>query len=63
MKTIGLEEPFIIPELFGYSASTKNYPFEEISLATEFLRNAPISEADRAKISHENAEKLLHLSK
>jgi len=24
MKTIGLEEHFIIPELFGYSASTKN---------------------------------------
>jgi 2,3-dihydroxybenzoate decarboxylase len=40
---------------------TTDYPFEEISLATEFLRNAPISEADRAKISHENAEKLLHL--
>jgi predicted TIM-barrel fold metal-dependent hydrolase len=27
------------------------------------LRTAPISEADRAKIAHENAEKLLHLSK
>ncbi len=40
-----------------------DYPFEEISLATEFLRTAPISEADRAKIAHENAEKLLHLSK
>jgi len=24
MRTIGLEEHFIIPELFGYSASTKN---------------------------------------
>jgi len=24
-----------------------DYPFEEISLATEFLRNAPISESDR----------------
>jgi len=40
-----------------------DYPFEEISLATEFLRTAPISAADRAKIAHENAEKLLHLSK
>jgi 2,3-dihydroxybenzoate decarboxylase len=38
-----------------------DYPFEEISVATEFVRTAPISEADRAKIAHENAEKLLHL--
>jgi predicted TIM-barrel fold metal-dependent hydrolase len=40
-----------------------DYPFEELSLATEFLRTAPISEADRAKIAHENTEKLLHLEK
>jgi 2,3-dihydroxybenzoate decarboxylase len=38
-----------------------DYPFEEISVATEFLDHAPISEADRAKISHANAERLLRL--
>ena len=30
---------------------------------TEFLRNAPVSEVDRLKISPEKAEKLLHLRK
>ncbi len=38
-----------------------DYPFETIEDATEFLRTAPISEADREKIAHRNAERLLHL--
>lgn len=38
-----------------------DYPFEDMNTATEFLRGAPISEADRAKIAHGNAERLLHL--
>ena len=38
-----------------------DYPFEEMDVATEFLRTAPISEADRAKIAHGNAERLLRL--
>ncbi|MFE1148781.1 amidohydrolase family protein [Streptomyces albidoflavus] len=38
-----------------------DHPFEEMSVATEFLRTAPLSEADRAKISHLNAERLLGL--
>ena len=38
-----------------------DYPFEEMDVATEFLRDAPISEADRAKIAHSNAERLLRL--
>lgn len=33
----------------------------EMSVATEFLRTAPISETDRAKIAHLNAERLLGL--
>ncbi|MFI6366333.1 amidohydrolase family protein [Nocardia sp. NPDC050630] len=37
-----------------------DYPFEEMGTATEFLASAPLSQADRAKISHLNAEKLLH---
>lgn len=38
-----------------------DYPFEDMATATAFLANAPISQADRAKISHLNAEKLLRL--
>ncbi len=38
-----------------------DYPFETMADATAFLRDAPISESDRAKISFQNAEALLRL--
>lgn len=38
-----------------------DYPFEDIPTATAFLAGAPVSEADRAKIAHLNAERLLGL--
>jgi|SRR4051794_10414833 len=38
-----------------------DYPFEDLQTATAFLRGAPISEADRAKIAHGNAERLLRM--
>jgi len=38
-----------------------DYPFEEMATATAFLHTAPVSEADRAKIAHLNAERLLRL--
>ena len=38
-----------------------DYPFEDIATATRFLETAPISPADRAKIAHLNAERLLRL--
>ena len=38
-----------------------DYPFEEMSTAVEFLHSAPVSEADRAKIAHLNAERLLRI--
>lgn len=38
-----------------------DYPFEDMGTATEFLRNAPVSDADRAKIAHLNAERLLRI--
>jgi 2,3-dihydroxybenzoate decarboxylase len=38
-----------------------DYPFEDMATATEFLRTAPISEADRARIAHRNAERLLRI--
>ena len=43
--------------LFG-----SDYPFEDMATATAFLAGAPVSEADRAKISHANAERLLHIN-
>ncbi|ORV48966.1 amidohydrolase [Mycolicibacter engbaekii] len=39
-----------------------DYPYEDIDVATAFLAGAPISEADRALISHLNAESLLHIA-
>ena len=38
-----------------------DYPFEDPDEHTKFLRTAPISEPDRAKIAHQNAERLLRL--
>ena len=38
-----------------------DYPFEDLRTATAFLHSAPISEGDRAKIAHGNAQRLLHL--
>ncbi|OAF06997.1 hypothetical protein AYJ54_18220 [Bradyrhizobium centrolobii] len=38
-----------------------DYPFEDLRTATAFLRSAPISEGDRAKIAQSNAGRLLHL--
>ncbi|HEX4250000.1 MAG TPA: amidohydrolase family protein [Pseudonocardia sp.] len=40
-----------------------DYPFEDMATATEFLGNAPISEADRARIAHRNAEELLGIAR
>jgi uncharacterized protein len=39
-----------------------DYPFIENNQARTFLENAPISPADKEKIAHGNAEKLLKLS-
>ncbi|NUP03966.1 MAG: amidohydrolase [Nonomuraea sp.] len=38
-----------------------DYPFEDMPTAVGFLRTAPVSESDRAKIAHLNAERLLRL--
>lgn len=38
-----------------------DYPFEDTAEAVRFLERAPISDADRAKIGHGNAERVLHL--
>ena len=38
-----------------------DYPFESIETACRFLESAPISEVDRAKIAHGNAERLLRI--
>lgn len=39
-----------------------DYPFEDTAEAVQFLEQAPISNRDRAKISHGNAERVLRLS-
>lgn len=38
-----------------------DYPFEETAEAVRFLERAPLSDADRAKIGHGNARRVLHL--
>jgi len=38
-----------------------DYPFEDVGVMIDFLKNAPISEIDRAKIAHQNAEKILRI--
>ncbi|GAA1959452.1 amidohydrolase family protein [Amycolatopsis minnesotensis] len=38
-----------------------DYPFEDTAEAVQFLERAPISDRDRAKIGHGNAERLLRL--
>jgi 2,3-dihydroxybenzoate decarboxylase len=39
-----------------------DYPYESTALAVDFLRTAPLSEPDRHKVAHGNAERLLHLT-
>ncbi len=38
-----------------------DYPYEDCSIAADFIETAPISEAVRAKVCHGNAERLLRL--
>lgn len=58
MRTIGLEEHFVTPELAAYGT---DYPFEDMEIATDFLAAAPITESERAAIAHGNAERLPRL--
>jgi 2,3-dihydroxybenzoate decarboxylase len=45
----------------GHILFGTDYPFEDMATATQFLRTVPFSEADRAKIAHGTAERLLGL--
>jgi 2,3-dihydroxybenzoate decarboxylase len=38
-----------------------DYPYESTEDAVRFLDTAPLAETDRAKIAHQNAERILHL--
>jgi Predicted metal-dependent hydrolase of the TIM-barrel fold len=38
-----------------------DYPFEDVRMMIDFLKNAPISMIDRSKIAHQNAEKMLRI--
>jgi 2,3-dihydroxybenzoate decarboxylase len=38
-----------------------DYPYEDSSIAADFIETAPISESVRAKVCHRNAQRLLHL--
>lgn len=39
-----------------------DYPYQESREATEFMNRAPISEEDREKIFHRNAERVFHIA-
>ena len=45
----------------GHVLFGTDYPFEDMGTATAFLDAAPVSVAERAAISHGNAERLLHI--
>lgn len=36
-----------------------DYPFEDMQMACDFIRTSPLDEADRSKIAHGNAERIL----
>jgi 2,3-dihydroxybenzoate decarboxylase/5-carboxyvanillate decarboxylase len=38
-----------------------DYPFQDMAPSVQFLDGAPIADADKAKIYHQNAEKLFHI--
>ncbi len=40
---------------------TADYPFESMKEAVQFMDNAPVSDIEREKVYHLNAEKLLAL--
>jgi 2,3-dihydroxybenzoate decarboxylase len=40
-----------------------DYPFESTERAVEFIRAAPLAPADKARVAHVNAERILRLSK
>jgi predicted TIM-barrel fold metal-dependent hydrolase len=56
MKIITLEEHFQLAEI------KVDYPFIAGDQARTFLEHAPTSPADKEKIAHGNAEKVLKLS-
>jgi uncharacterized protein len=58
-------EPPLLCALMVFGADrmlfSVDYPFSDNSQATAFLQDAPLSPADRQKIAHGNAERLLRL--
>jgi predicted TIM-barrel fold metal-dependent hydrolase len=38
-----------------------DYPYQESREATEFMNRAPISDVDKHKIFHKNAERVFHI--
>jgi len=38
-----------------------DYPFESTGQATEFMRTAPLAPADKERVAHANAERILRL--
>jgi predicted TIM-barrel fold metal-dependent hydrolase len=39
-----------------------DYPFESTERAAEFIRTAPLAPADKARVAHANAERILRLN-
>jgi len=38
------------------------YPFEPTGQAAEFIRTAPLASADKERVAHANAERILRLN-
>ena len=66
ITTSGVEDPLVLDYCMKWLGVDRimwaiDYPYQESAPAVAFMNAAPISDADKAKIYHQNAEKLFRL--
>jgi 5-carboxyvanillate decarboxylase len=66
ITTSGVEDPLALKFCIDKIGADNimwaiDYPYQESGPATTFMNNAPISDADKEKIFHANAERVFHL--